>query len=93
MFTGLIVPVCLCVPPGINDAVVKGKDSMPVSIKRSSTHEESLSTRIIIDVVVVIIFVAGFIGLHVRRGLAQELVTAEKAADDDIVAEIDKFKP
>jgi hypothetical protein len=28
-----------------------------------------------------------------RRGLAQELVTAEKATDDDIAAEIDKFKP
>ena len=28
-----------------------------------------------------------------RRGLAQELVAAEKAADDDIAAEIDKFKP
>jgi hypothetical protein len=28
-----------------------------------------------------------------RRGLAQELVAAEKATDDDIAAEIDKFKP
>src|SRR5712664_4076202 len=28
-----------------------------------------------------------------RRGLAQELVAAEKATDDDIGAEIDKFKP
>ena len=28
-----------------------------------------------------------------RRGLAQELITAEKATDDDIAAEIDKFKP
>ena len=28
-----------------------------------------------------------------RRGLAQELVTAEKATDDDIAAENDKFKP
>jgi hypothetical protein len=28
-----------------------------------------------------------------RRGLAQELVTSEKATDDDIAAEIDKFKP
>jgi hypothetical protein len=28
-----------------------------------------------------------------RRGLAQELVTAEKATDDDIAAGIDKFKP
>jgi hypothetical protein len=28
-----------------------------------------------------------------RRGLAQELVTSEKATDDDIEAEIDKFKP
>ena len=27
-----------------------------------------------------------------RRGLAQELVTSEKATDDDIAAEIDKFK-
>jgi hypothetical protein len=27
-----------------------------------------------------------------RRGLAQELVTAEKATDGDIAAEIDKFK-
>jgi hypothetical protein len=26
-----------------------------------------------------------------RRGLAQELITAEKATDDDIAAEIDKF--
>jgi hypothetical protein len=28
-----------------------------------------------------------------RRGLAQEFVTSEKATDDDIAAEIDKFKP
>jgi hypothetical protein len=28
-----------------------------------------------------------------RRGLTQELVTAEKATDDDIAAENDKFKP
>jgi hypothetical protein len=28
-----------------------------------------------------------------RRGVLQELMTAEKAADDDIAAEIDKFKP
>ena len=28
-----------------------------------------------------------------RRGLVQELVAAEKAADDEIAAEIDKFKP
>jgi hypothetical protein len=28
-----------------------------------------------------------------RRGLLQELMTAEKATDDDIAAEIDKFKP
>jgi hypothetical protein len=28
-----------------------------------------------------------------RRGLAQELVAAKKATDDDIAAEIDKFKP
>jgi hypothetical protein len=28
-----------------------------------------------------------------RRGLAQELVAAEKATDDDLAAEIDKFKP
>jgi hypothetical protein len=28
-----------------------------------------------------------------RRGLAQELVAAEEATDDDIAAEIDKFKP
>ena len=28
-----------------------------------------------------------------RRGLAQELVVAEKAADDDVAAEIDKFRP
>ncbi len=28
-----------------------------------------------------------------RRGLAQELVAAEKATDDDIAAENDKFKP
>jgi hypothetical protein len=28
-----------------------------------------------------------------RRGLAQELITAEKANDDNIAAEIDKFKP
>ena len=28
-----------------------------------------------------------------RRGLGQELVTAEKATDDDNAAEIDKFKP
>ena len=28
-----------------------------------------------------------------RRGLAQALVAAEKATDDDIAAEIDKFKP
>jgi hypothetical protein len=28
-----------------------------------------------------------------RRGLAQEFVTDEKATDDDIAAEIDKFKP
>jgi hypothetical protein len=28
-----------------------------------------------------------------RRGVAQELVAAEKATDDDIAAEIDKFKP
>jgi hypothetical protein len=28
-----------------------------------------------------------------RRGLFQELMTAEKATDDDIAAEIDKFKP
>src|ERR1700730_3907938 len=28
-----------------------------------------------------------------RRGLAQELVAAEKANDDDIAAEKDKFKP
>jgi hypothetical protein len=28
-----------------------------------------------------------------RRGLAQELVTSEKATDDNIAAEIDKFKP
>ena len=28
-----------------------------------------------------------------RRGLAQELVAAEEATDDDIAAENDKFKP
>ena len=28
-----------------------------------------------------------------RRGLAQELVAAENATDDDIAAENDKFKP
>jgi hypothetical protein len=28
-----------------------------------------------------------------RRGLAQELITAEKATDDDIAADIDKFEP
>jgi len=28
-----------------------------------------------------------------RRGLLQELITAEKATEDDIAAEIDKFKP
>ncbi len=28
-----------------------------------------------------------------RRGLTQELITTEKATDDDIAAEIDKFKP
>ena len=28
-----------------------------------------------------------------RRGLAQELVAAEEATDDDITAENDKFKP
>ena len=28
-----------------------------------------------------------------RRGLAQELVATEKATEDDITAEIDKFKP
>jgi hypothetical protein len=28
-----------------------------------------------------------------RRGLAQELVAAEKATDEEIAAEIDKFKP
>jgi hypothetical protein len=28
-----------------------------------------------------------------RRGLTQELVTAEKATDDDIAVENDKFKP
>src|SRR4029077_20831288 len=28
-----------------------------------------------------------------RRGLAQELVAAEKAPDDDVAGEIDKFKP
>jgi hypothetical protein len=28
-----------------------------------------------------------------RRGVAQELVAAEEATDDDIAAEIDKFKP
>jgi hypothetical protein len=28
-----------------------------------------------------------------RRGLTQELVTAEKATDDDIATENDKFKP
>lgn len=28
-----------------------------------------------------------------RRGLAQELITAERATDDGIAAEIDKFKP
>ena len=28
-----------------------------------------------------------------RRGLLQELITAERATDDDIAAEIDKFKP
>lgn len=28
-----------------------------------------------------------------RRGLAQELVVAEKATDDDITAEIHEFKP
>jgi hypothetical protein len=27
------------------------------------------------------------------RGLAQALVAAEKATDDDLAAEIDKFKP
>jgi hypothetical protein len=30
---------------------------------------------------------------HLRRGLLHELMTAEKATDDDIAAEIDKFKP
>ncbi|WP_309185475.1 hypothetical protein [Bradyrhizobium sp. Ash2021] len=28
-----------------------------------------------------------------RRGLAQELITAERATDDGTAAEIDKFKP
>jgi hypothetical protein len=28
-----------------------------------------------------------------RRGLLQELITSEKPTDDDIAAEIDKFKP
>jgi hypothetical protein len=28
-----------------------------------------------------------------RRSLLQELITAEKATEDDIAAEIDKFKP
>src|SRR6202795_3993221 len=32
-------------------------------------------------------------GRDFRRGVAQELVAAEKATDDDIAAENDKFKP